>query len=1353
MPVPTSGNRCISVFVVSGLAAILGLCGAITTTPSYAVQSTEQQAAEAISVAGHRYNELPYNNSTVSKVDIDNSSLPSYLRNPIGQNEGKGSDSLDENYYSADAAAMEYDNKLFVFTGHDEAALDYGSFNMKDWGVYVTDNPESGKWTHYKNVAQADLFSWATGDGAYAGQVVVDDGGTEDTSDDWFYYYIPVKDKNAASGADPFSIGVAKSKSPLGPWVDAIGSPLLTTSQTEIETIDPAFFVDSDGTGYLHFGTFNSQLAVRMARDGSGRTSYTEVEKSKSGEPNIYNMRDADAVAGNTNYDPSRDIKGSAYAKSLRIDTGANGGSYANGPKGFFEAAWVFKKGDTYYNVYDGGKPGSGIATCVESNYQACIQYSTSSSPLGPWKYQGVIVPSGSSTTMHPSVLKFNNKWWITYHTGDKEGGTDFRRAVSIDEVNWTTDNKMTATAHPTKSERIQPSRNVAPYATVNATFTEGSSWRRAVNDGRVLQTAVVPPNHWTNYRKMPQSQFSDSLIYQWQGTIHTNSAKVWFDVDSNALKAPASWKLQYLTQDGIWRDVTGIDSYGTGTGKNNPNTVHFDTVTTTALKLDIRGQSVDGGYASVAVSEWEVYSAGEVMLASDSAEVTTKTGVAPILPKTVKVKVGEEVADTPVLWRTIDPLQYAKVGEFTVQGVVSGMAAKQDVNDLASGNARVKVKVQNDYAAPADTTKPIVNLSIAGTIGENGWIAVNPMAVVSANDDGDIAKLEIKIGNGEWKTIASGAAAAIETFSAEGDITVQARATDGAGNMSKVASAVAKIDAEGPKVVSFVDKSKRTMTLAASDSGSGLASIEYRIGDGDWIAYHEGDVISAAETTRIVVHYRAVDKAGNILQGSTIIPADLSVPLTGYIEREAVSITDVDGKASSWTQGVAALNDGVIIPDGCTNENACIWGSWPNTGEMRLDYEWDREVAIDSSRVQFTSDGGGLGIPSSWKLQYWDAEQSAFVDIPQAMYTISSNVPGSFGADESKGWSKATWPTEVKTTKLRMVIISGGASPAVAEWQVHAPESEGSKPAVDKSALKDAIDVADKLSEASYTTDSWKAFAEALANAHAVYAQADATQDAVNDARAALTGAQDALILKSDIVLVTGVTLTPASLTMSVGDMPQAITATVTPENATNKNVMWHSSDTRVATVSDDGKITAVAEGMATITVTAEEGGFTAAVEVAVRAAQTSTPIGSVSITDENNKVLDGMVINAKVGQRLMFKARLIGYDAAKWSVADTTVATVDDRGEVVAVGTGKTTLTLAGEKAGEVGSAATLTLRVIDTGDDNNQRDTSNRTDDKSDGLSSTGVSVTGAAAIAIASTGLGIVLIRIRRRDSHD
>ena len=59
--------------------------------------------------------------------------------------------------------------------------------------------------------------------------------------------------------------------------------------------------------------------------------------------------------------------------------------------------------------------------------------------------------------------------------------------------------------------------------------------------------------------------------------------------------------------------------------------------------------------------------------------------------------------------------------------------------------------------------------------------------------------------------------------------------------------------------------------------------------------------------------------------------------------------------------------------------------------------------MTIDSSRVQFTSDDGGLGIPASWELQYWDALANNgagnFVDIPDATYTVTANSP-------SAGWA-----------------------------------------------------------------------------------------------------------------------------------------------------------------------------------------------------------------------------------------------------------------------------------------------------------------------------------------------------------
>jgi hypothetical protein len=80
----------------------------------------------------------------------------------------------------------------------------------------------------------------------------------------------------------------------------------------------------------------------------------------------------------------------------------------------------------------------------------------------------------------------------------------------------------------------------------------------------------------------------------------------------------------------------------------------------------------------------------------------------------------------------------------------------------------------------------------------------------------------------------------------------------------------------------------------------------------------------------------------------------------------------------------------------------------------------------------------------------------------------------------------------------------------------------------------------------------------------------------------------------------VTSVTLSPQSLELMAGETKE-LTAIVLPENASNKNVRWHSSSPTVARVSEDGLVTAILAGTATITVTTVEGGFTAQCAVTV--------------------------------------------------------------------------------------------------------------------------------------------------------
>ena len=82
----------------------------------------------------------------------------------------------------------------------------------------------------------------------------------------------------------------------------------------------------------------------------------------------------------------------------------------------------------------------------------------------------------------------------------------------------------------------------------------------------------------------------------------------------------------------------------------------------------------------------------------------------------------------------------------------------------------------------------------------------------------------------------------------------------------------------------------------------------------------------------------------------------------------------------------------------------------------------------------------------------------------------------------------------------------------------------------------------------------------------------------------------------------VTGVTLDKSSLTLAEGGSAQ-LTATVKPDNASNKAVTWESGDTSVATVDTNGKVTAVGAGTATITATTQDGGKTATCVVTVTA------------------------------------------------------------------------------------------------------------------------------------------------------
>lgn len=98
-----------------------------------------------------------------------------------------------------------------------------------------------------------------------------------------------------------------------------------------------------------------------------------------------------------------------------------------------------------------------------------------------------------------------------------------------------------------------------------------------------------------------------------------------------------------------------------------------------------------------------------------------------------------------------------------------------------------------------------------------------------------------------------------------------------------------------------------------------------------------------------------------------------------------------------------------------------------------------------------------------------------------------------------------------------------------------------------------------------------------------------------------------------TDYIAPTGVSLNTNAETLHTGDTV-TLEATVTPDNATNKSVTWSSSNLSVATVDDDGMVTAVSAGTATITAKTVDGNRTATCTITVE--MTTTDINGIKIT-----------------------------------------------------------------------------------------------------------------------------------------
>lgn len=181
------------------------------------------------------------------------------------------------------------------------------------------------------------------------------------------------------------------------------------------------------------------------------------------------------------------------------------------------------------------------------------------------------------------------------------------------------------------------------------------------------------------------------------------------------------------------------------------------------------------------------------------------------------------------------------------------------------------------------------------------------------------------------------------------------------------------------------------------------------------------------------------------------------------------------------------------------------------------------------------------------------------------------------------------------------------------------------------------------------------------------------------------------AVTVNKKTIAVSEVQLNKKELTLTEGGTEKLV-VTVKPDDATDKSVVWESSNTAVATVDQEGLVTAVGEGKATITVKTNDGGFSASCEVTVKKkviAVTGVKLSAASMTlrEGDKGTLTATVEPANATNKNV-----------EWWTSDLDVVSVTStsggsNGYVEARGAGKATVTVKTED-GEFSASCEITV-----------------------------------------------------------
>jgi len=339
--------------------------------------------------------------------------------------------------FGADPYALVYEDTLYIYMTADTPEYDAeGNLGTNTYQIINKINVISTK----------DLRNWTDHGSVYAAGK---NGAAKTANNSWapaacwkmidgkpkFFLYFA----NNGSG-----IFVLTSDSPTGPFVDPLGTELISRKTPTCATVewlfDPAVLVDDDGSAYIYFGG--------GVPKGMAAHPYT-ARVAKLGDDMI--SIDGDPVA---------------------ID-----------PPYLFEDSGIHKMGNTYYYTYSSNFSVTPEGTAEYGLKNGEICYMTSENPMGPFTYQGVILPNpenffGVGGNNHHCVFNFRGDWYITYHAESIEDRLGMAvkgyRSTNIDKLAINADGALGSTVGT--REGVAQSGNVNPYEVTEAE----TMWRMA---------------------------------------------------------------------------------------------------------------------------------------------------------------------------------------------------------------------------------------------------------------------------------------------------------------------------------------------------------------------------------------------------------------------------------------------------------------------------------------------------------------------------------------------------------------------------------------------------------------------------------------------------------------------------------------------------------------------------------------------------------------------------------------------------------------------------------------------------------------------------------------------------------